>query len=160
MQDAAVEMARQLRMESIKAELHKLIAEGKGAAAQLFLALGCDKAEIASGKELTTPIPPEPEQTDDLAAVAADEIEPETAFIGPIERRKRQKVRRMVADPEMERIVTKVPVSAEDSICGLCGKPKTVFGCVEHERFEFVPAKIVLHVEQRERQLARLVEVT
>ena len=192
--DAAVEMARQLRMESIKAELHKLIADGKGASAvdrvmsmlldlerenerlswrvlraeryrfgrnteklskdelvQLFLALCGDKAERASGKELTTPIPPEPEQTDDLAAVAADETEPQTAFIGPIERRKRQKVRRMVADPEMERIVTKVPVSAEDSICGLCGKPKTVFGCVEHERFEFVPAKIVLHVERREK---------
>ena len=189
--DASVEIDRQLRMEALKSELQKLIADGKGDSAvdsvvnlvlkleqenerlswrvlranryrfgqsseklskkelvQYFLALGGDKAETTSGKELTVPVPPEPEQVDDPAAVAADAIDPESPVIGPVAKRKRKRVRPMTADPAMERIVKKTPIAPELADCGICGKPKTVFGYVEYQRFEFVPAKIVLHIEQ------------
>ena len=44
---------------------------------------------MASGAELLVPIPPEPEQVEDPAAVAADEVDSESPIITPVAKRKR-----------------------------------------------------------------------
>jgi transposase len=66
-------------------------------------------------------------------------------------RRQRKVGGATVIDDKVERNIIKVPVPDEERICALCGGAKTVFATVTHERIEFVPAKIVLHVEEREK---------
>jgi transposase len=56
-----------------------------------------------------------------------------------------------VVDASVERRETDVPVPAEERTCAICGAAKIVFDTVEHQRIEFVPAKVVLHVERREK---------
>jgi transposase len=57
----------------------------------------------------------------------------------------------MKVGPNVERNVTVVPLPKEECTCSLCGAEMTVFGYVEHERFRYVPAKIVIDVERREK---------
>jgi transposase len=56
-----------------------------------------------------------------------------------------------VIDDKIERNLIKIPVPDEEKICALCGGPKTIFSTVTHERIEFVPAKIILRVEERDK---------
>lgn len=57
----------------------------------------------------------------------------------------------MKVDPKVERIVTKVAVSEAERFCAVCNCEMVPFGHVDHEIISFVPAKIVVHVEQREK---------
>jgi hypothetical protein len=57
----------------------------------------------------------------------------------------------MKVDPKVERIVTKVPVSETERFCAVCNSEMVPFGPVTHEVITFVPAKIVVHVEEREK---------
>ena len=193
--DPGCEHARQLEMEALKAQLTRLLAEGKGATAidqvlslvvnmgreidrlswrvlqaaryrfgrsteklstedlqQLFLALDGDAVTAQSGAELLVPVAPLPEQEDSDASSEApsDEATDAPAPEKPA-KKKRKRVRAMQVDPSVERKVKTVPVCEDERRCALCGQPKKVMGYVEHQCIHFVPAKIVVHVERREK---------
>jgi len=115
---------------------------------QLFLALGGQDAAVAgdSSAELAVPAPDEPEQadsaTEDAAASASTDADT---------KRKRKRVRSMKIAPHVERNTTTTPIPEEERLCALCGREKTVFDHVEHERIRYVPAHIVVDVERREK---------
>ena len=112
---------------------------------QLHLALGGDASAPTPAEGPLMPVPASPTEVlnaDGEVAAANDTTK---------KRRKRKVGGATVVDPKVERLLTKVPVPDEERTCALCGRAKTVFDIVEHERIEFVPAKIVLHVEQREK---------
>ena len=113
---------------------------------QLYLAFGGEAAAADIQPELPVPAPEEPEQVEGSAEPAADTNVPETA-----NKKKRKRVRSMQVAPHVERIVQTVALPPEERSCALCGDDKKVFGYVEHERVVFVPAKIELHVERREK---------
>jgi transposase len=128
----------------------KLSSEELG---QLFLALGGEAAALDKGgaEAQSVPAPAEPEQheaTDE--SVASNEVPagPETP---PKEKKKRRRVQSMHVDPSVERHVRDAALSEEERTCELCGKTKRVFDYVEHETIRFVPAKIVVDVERREK---------
>jgi transposase len=118
---------------------------------QLLLAFGGDASAPPSGTEpaaaegpseepaVPVPAPPEPETP--APPPGGSEKKP----------KKRKRVRSMKVGPNVERNVTVVPVPEEDCTCTACGARMTSFGHVTHERIRYVPAKIVLDVEQREK---------
>ncbi len=198
--DAAVERERQGRMESIKAELTRMVADGRAAEAidqmlssllelerenerlswrvlqadryrfgrsseklsreelgQLLLALGGELSKDAdpgqTAETATVPAPEEPEQSADAEE---EDGEPSAEEISEGEQRgkkkkKRRRVQRMHADERVERNETLRSLSDEERLCDHCGRPKKVFGHVEHQTFRFEPARIVLDVEKREK---------
>ena len=112
---------------------------------QLYLALGGDASAPTPAEGPQVPIPAAPAELVDAEAEAAE---------GAPSRKKRRKRKAggaTVVDAKVERIVTDVPVPAEERTCGICGAAKVVFDVVKHERIEFVPAKVVVHVEKREK---------
>lgn len=112
---------------------------------QLYLALGGDASAPTSAQGPLVPVPPSPTE---LVNAGGDAVPPH----GTTNKRRKRKVGgATVVDANVERIVTKVPVPPEERTCALCGGAKTVFDTVEHQRIEFVPAKVVVHVEQREK---------
>lgn len=112
---------------------------------QLLLAFDPDAAETPAGQEPAVPAPPEPEQAEDAPAEAASEGEDEK------KRKTRRRVRSMKVAPGVERNVTVVPVPDDERTCALCGAQKQCFGHVDHELIRYVPAKIVVDVERREK---------
>jgi len=191
--DADLEVARQARLEAVKARLAKMFAEGRGAEAldqvmiamaglertnerltwlvaranrfrfgrsteklsreelnELLLALGGDVSKVAPGEEPAVPAPAEPEQVDDASPVDEPES-PTTPDVPEKKPKKRKRVRSMKIGPDVERIVTVVPLSKEDCTCALCGAEMKVFDHVDHERIRYVPARIVVDVERREK---------
>lgn len=188
-----LELARQQRLEALKAELTRLIAEGQGATAvdqvmglilemdrradqlafrvllaaryrfgrrterlssdelqQLFLAFGGDAETAKTATELPVPAPEQPEQVPD--GIAEPEPEPEpVSSEQALPKKKRKRVRSMKVDPKVERIVQPSKVAEDERNCSVCGEPMKAFGCVEHQLISYVPAKIVVHVEQREK---------
>ena len=185
-----LELARQERLEKLKAKLTGMIAEGKGVSAvdqvmslildmdryadqlafrvllaerfrfgrrterlssnelqQLFLAFGGDAETAKTLAELPVPAPEQPEQVPDGAA----EPEPSIAEPAKPKKKKRQRVRSMKVDPKVERIPHTSTVPEGERDCSVCGKPMKAFGCVEHQLISYIPAKIVVHVEQREK---------
>lgn len=186
---------RQMRMESLKAELLSLIAEGKAESAidsvlgmmstleesnedlawrairaerlhfgrntqklsrkalgQLFLAFGGDAETEKSATEPPVPSPEEPEQVDDEAPAKSEDAEVDGADdeASPLKKR-RKRVSSMKVTQDVERNVKSSPLSDEELTCTTCGKQMVVFGHVDHERFTYVPPKIVVHVERREK---------
>jgi transposase len=117
---------------------------------QLYLALGGEPATVAPDGGLTVPAPPEPEQTDDDASGGSTAQTQDETGSGA-QKKRRRRVRAMTASKDVERIVRPVAVPQEERTCAICGKVKVVFGHVDHERIEFIPAKIVVHVERREK---------
>ena len=191
--DADLEVARQARLEAVKARLAKMFAEGRGAEAldqvmiamaglertnerltwlvaranrfrfgrsteklsreelnELLRALGGDVSKVAPGEEPAVPAPAEPEQVDDASPVDEPES-PTTPDVPEKKPKKRKRVRSMKIGPDVERIVTVVPLSKEDCTCALCGAEMKVFDHVDHERIRYVPARIVVDVERREK---------
>jgi transposase len=185
--DADVEIERQRRMESLKAELAAMASTGNFASAidkmmdmvanlerdneriswrllramryrfgrnteklapgelkQLYLALGGDASAPVPPEGPQVPVPDPPTEATDgdqgTAPAAAGKM-----------KRKRKTGGATTVDASVERIVTETPVPPEERTCAICGAAKTVFDVVEHERIEFVPAKIVVHVERREK---------
>lgn len=121
---------------------------------QLFLALGGDAETAQSPAELSVPAEPPPEQTDASTGAEASEDNPtetpEPAST-PKTKKKRKRVRSMQVAADVERNVTPATVPDEERLCALCGKPKKVIGHVEHQSIRFVPAKIIVDVERREK---------
>lgn len=108
---------------------------------QLYLALGGDAQAPVPVEGPLVPVPEPPSE-----AAQADGPVP-----GDSKKRNRKTGGATVVDASVERIVTETPVPAEERTCALCGAAKTVFDTIEHERIEFVPAKIVVHVEKRQK---------
>ena len=115
---------------------------------QLLLALGGEEA--APGAEPVVPAPPEPEQVDDASTTEESEL-PTTPDVSEKKPKKRKRVRSMKIGPDVERNVTVVRLSREECTCALCGAEMKVFDHVDHERIRYVPAKIVIDVERREK---------
>ena len=116
---------------------------------QLLLALGGEEA--APGAEPVVPAPPEPEQVDDASSTEESESPTTTPDVPEKKPKKRKRVRSMKVGPDVERIVTVVRLSKEECTCALCGAEMKVFDHVDHERIRYVPAKIVIDVERREK---------
>jgi transposase len=119
---------------------------------QLFLALGGQDAQVASdgSAELAVPAPDEPEQADAATEEAAANASTDANSTGDT-KRKRKRVRSMKIAPHVERNTTWTPIPEEERLCAICGREKTIFGHVEHERIRYVPAHIVVDVERREK---------
>jgi transposase len=112
---------------------------------QLYLALGGDTSTPTPAEGLQVPVPVPPTET-----VGASSDTPTEN--GPAKKQRKRKIGgATIIDDQVERNIIKVPVPDEERTCALCGGAKTVFDTVTHERIEFVPAKIVLHVEEREK---------
>lgn len=118
---------------------------------QLFLAFG-GTAAASLQKPLLVPTPDPPEcesepESDPEAAQNAD------SSSSPPEKEKktRKSRRRMKVADKVERIITLSPVPDDEKTCGICGADKTVIGHVDHERIEFIPARIVLHINRCEK---------
>lgn len=191
-----LELARQQRMEALKAGLTRMIAERDPASVvdqvmslflgmdrradqlafrlllaqryrfgrrterlssdelqQLFLAFGGDAETAKTLAELPVPAPEQPEQVADGAADPEPVAEPTPPSSEPAlpKKKKRKRVRSMKVDPKVERIPHISKVSEGERDCSVCGEPMKAFGCVEHQLICFIPAKIVVHVEQREK---------
>jgi transposase len=116
---------------------------------QLLLALGGE--ESAPGAEPVVPAPPEPEQIDDASTADESESPTTTPDVPEKKPKKRKRVRSMKVGPDVERNVSVVRLSREECTCALCGAEMKVFDYVEHERLRYVPAKIVLDIERREK---------
>lgn len=116
---------------------------------QLLLALGGD--DSASGPEPVVPAPPEPEQVDDASTTEESESPTTTPDVPEKKPKKRKRVRSMKVGPDVERNITVVRLSKEECTCALCGAEMKVFDHVDHERIRYVPAKIVIDVERREK---------
>jgi transposase len=114
--------------------------------AQFCLALGATDAKAATSEPLVP------------AASGAEDPVPADASPDNDDKKKKKKRNRktggaIVLGPNVERIVHDVAVATEERVCALCGETKTAIPPVEHERIEFVPARVVVHIERRE-QLA------
>lgn len=70
-------------------------------------------------------------------------------------KKRRKRRARMTLSPDAERIVKDVPVPPEERQCACCHREMSVIGHVEHETIEYVPAKVVAHVERREKMACR-----
>jgi len=116
---------------------------------QLLFALGGEEA--APGAEPVVPAPPEPEQVDDASTTDESESPATTPEVPEKKPKKRKRVRSMKVGPDVERNVTIVRLSKEECTCALCGAEMKVFDHVDHERIRYVPAKIVIDVERREK---------
>ena len=107
---------------------------------QLVLCYGGDEASTKSSEPV-------------LPASPQGEAEPEE---GTPQNQKTKKKRnghrgRTRLAPELERKITPVAVPEDERNCQACGTPMEVFDYVDHERVEYVPAKLVVHVERREK---------
>lgn len=115
----------------------KLTAEELG---QLVLAWGGSEEQAAEG---------EPDVPTQSSPTEQGQDQPPTK---PRKRRRRRRHRgRSQLDPDLPRIINEIPVSDEDRKCIHCGAVMTAIGHVDHERVEFIPARIEVHVERREK---------
>ena len=112
----------------------KLSAEELG---QLVLAYGASEAEAAKA---------DPE----LPVPSREDAEPEEEPLKPKKRRPNHRGRTKLSE-DLERIITEVVVPDHERACTCCGAEMATFGTVDHERVEYVPAKLVVHVERREK---------
>jgi transposase len=119
--------------------------------AQLALALGAsdEQARGPNPQVPHEPAPDEPVGDDDAEAGAAPTSEP-SASHKPKKKRPNHPGRSKLA-PHIERVVLpEVRVPAEQRTCCVCGEEMKGITHVTHEHVEYIPAKIVVHVEQRE----------
>lgn len=116
---------------------------------QLYLAFGGDKATAASDQELPVPTPEQPEQDDGVAQ--SDEAPASEQPATDDKPKKRNRVRSMKVAANVERVITTVLVPESDRKCSNCGNEMKPFGWVDHETIKFVPAKLVIAVEHREK---------
>lgn len=109
---------------------------------QLLLCYGASEEEAAADNP-TLPVPtledsePEAEGADGEAA--------------PPKKRRPNHRGRGKLSPHLERVVHTVAVPEAERACGACGEEMSVFGHLDHERVEHVPAKLVVHVTRREK---------
>jgi transposase len=121
---------------------------------QLFLALGGDQATADTSPSLEVPAPQEPEQVEAPAPVDPETPnEPSKTEQGPqTNKKKRKRVRSMTIDPnKVERKEERPALPEDERCCALCGGDKKLFGHIEHELFVFVPARVEVRAEIREK---------
>lgn len=107
--------------------------------AQLLLAFGASEEEAHA----ESPVLPTPKPPDDLAseeAAAAAELPP----------KKRNHPGRRPLDADLEREITETAVPDAERACTRCGAEMNRLPPQKHERVEYVPAKIIVHLELRE----------
>jgi len=107
---------------------------------QLALAFGATE-EQAAAADPEVPSPDAP--SEDVGEQGADG-----------KRRKKKKRKhpgRTKLSPALERQITEVPVPDDERGCQCCGAEMQCIGHLDHERVEYVPAKLVVHVERREK---------
>lgn len=121
---------------------------------QLVLSLGGSDRE-ASGAEPEVPHAEAPSEP--AAGESTDEEQPEQAAepASKLKRKRPNHPGRTKLSPELERIITPVAVPAEQRLCACCHHEMQVIDHVDHERIEYVPAKVVVHVERREKLACR-----
>ena len=107
---------------------------------QLVLELGGSEAQAQVAEpELPTPARADAEPDDDAKP-----------------RKKRTRKRSMAVDARVERVIdATAEVPEAERACCHCGVDMGVFGYVEHERIEYVPAKFVVHVDRREKRACK-----
>ena len=120
--------------------------------AQLALAFGGDTDD---GTEPDVPTPASPEEQDSPPAPPAGEGGKDKGKgkgKGKGKKKRPNHPGRSPLSPNLERIIvltTSVPES--ERACACCGENMQTIDYVEHETPEYVPAKIVVHVERREK---------
>ena len=125
----------------------KLNAERLG---QLVLALG-GTDEQASQQDPSVPAP----------QVPAEDVDADEQNNGKAQKTKKGKKRRpnhpgrTKLDPSLPRNVTLVPASKEEKTCVHCHGEMDVIGYVDHETVVYVPARIEVNVERREKRACK-----
>ncbi len=118
---------------------------------QLLLALGGDGMEAESAVVPTPEAPAQGEEengeSDPASTTSGQNADGERAK----PKKKRRRAQRIELAPNVERNVEVVPLPEDERTCCLCGRKKKVFDHIEHEVIRFVPAKIVVDVEKREK---------
>lgn len=107
---------------------------------QLVLALGGTEHE-ASEQDPNVPTASCPEES----AESADGKSP------PTEKKRRKHPGRTQLSAELERVIHEHRVPEEERRCACCGSEMECFGHLEHERVEFIPARLIVHVDRREK---------
>jgi hypothetical protein len=115
--------------------------------AQFCLSLGATEAEAHTPE----PVVPSPEPPTETEEEEARPVGPDKKGTKPV----RKKGGAIVLGPNVERVTTDVAVHKEERTCALCGGEKVAMAPRTHERIEFVPAKVVVHVESREQLACR-----
>jgi transposase len=102
---------------------------------QLALAFGASEAQAAEE---------EPEVPQVAASEAlSDDDKPK--------KKRRKHPGRTRLSAELQRRVVETPVPADERACEQCGTEMGLIGHQEHERIEYVPAQIIVHVERRQK---------
>ena len=104
---------------------------------QLVLSFGATDAEAAE-EDPNLPIP------------ALTDAEPEEGS-NPKKKRRPNHHGRGAVSPNVERLVTEVAVPEDERVCNQCGEEMVAFGYIDHELVEYVPPKVVVHVERCEK---------
>ena len=71
------------------------------------------------------------------------------------QKRKRKYPGRTKLSPEFERQITEVLVPEDERASAHCGEAMCVIGYLEHEQVEYGPAKLIVHVDRREKLACR-----
>jgi hypothetical protein len=69
--------------------------------------------------------------------------------------RRHQHPGRQTLPPDMPRIERMIPCTAEQCVCGLCGRPTAVIGYEESEQLDVEPAKYFVLVTKREKRACK-----
>ena len=118
---------------------------------QLFLAFGGDATQAETAQELPVPAEEQPEQVTDGAATDEGNATDSVAAPDRPKKKKRARVHSMKVDATVERVIKTVAVPESERFCAVCNCEMTSFGYVDHELICFVPAKVVVNVERREK---------
>jgi transposase len=119
---------------------------------QLVLSFGATERE-AQADEPEVPHALAPDEAVEPAP-AAEEDTPVQPGSKPKKKRPNHPGRTALS-PGLERVIEHVAVPAEQRRCMCCQNEMQVVGVVDHERVEYVPAKVVVHVERREKLACR-----
>jgi transposase len=114
---------------------------------QLMLSFGASE-EQARAEQPEVPHAPAPDEPVD----ATPDVQDEPAKNNDKPKKKRPNHSgRTALSPDLERIIEHVEVPAEQRLCVCCQHEMQSIGFIDHERMEYIPAKVVVHVERREK---------
>jgi transposase len=111
---------------------------------QLVLALGGSEEQAATDNPLV-PTPKSPVED------GADAEQQQDSGASKPKKRRPNHPGRSELSATLPRKITLVPVPADERTCIHCGLQMTVIGHIDHETIEFVPARIEINVERREK---------
>lgn len=109
---------------------------------QLVLAFGGSEQAAESG-DPSVPVPNVPQEPAGEAQTEQD--------TGKQPQKRPNHRGRTKLSANIERLVTDVPVDAAERCCVQCGSEMLCIGHLEHERIEYVPPKLIAHIERREK---------